>query len=87
MSSLSHKDMLRIFLEHNRAFIAYVRNHNNTAPSFYDRPGALVNDMVALCGFDWCESPEGELYWSDLDRKWYKLCANFNLVNLEISYE
>lgn len=87
MPSLSHIDILRVFLIYHKAHSAYLCNHNNTASYYYDCPGALVNDMIALCGFDWRESPEGEFYWSDLNRKWYKLCADFNLEDVEIFYE
>ena len=87
MSSLSHIDILCVFLKHHNSYGAYVSNHNSTAHFYTNRPGALVNDMIVLCGFDWSKSLEGAHYWRTLNRKWYKLCTKFNLVNVEISYE
>ena len=81
MSSLSHIDILHVFLRYHNAHNNYVNNRDGSAPFFIDYPPYEVSQMLHQCGFDWRTSPEGTHYWVQLNQKWLDLCKTFNLTN------
>lgn len=72
---MTNEEIFRTFLKSHRKHASYKRQVDTTFSTLN------VNNTLSL-GFIWESSEEGKPYWRELNKKWKKLCIDFNLKGL-----
>lgn len=77
---MTNEKILETFLKTYRKYASFKRQYKGDMS-----PITPISDAINT-NFIWMETKEGHGYWEALDKKWRKLCRDFNLtdnVNLE----
>lgn len=70
---MTAEEVLATFLKQHRKYSAFKRNldlEDRTVVDF-----TICIDMA----FTWAYTPEGAVYWSDMQVKWFDMCEHFEL--------
>lgn len=80
---LTISEIFIMFLKNYRKYTSWQHQSNVTVKELFESSSSnkpsLQVDYWIEDSFYWMDTKEGFDYWHDMDKKWKKLCKDFNL--------